>query len=569
MYDSTLQAPSSSRMQAFLEGQAQQPAEAPLTRFTIASLVIFCIFVMIGGRLLWVMVLSQSHSRPSSSPPVSMLKRADIVDRNGAILATNLMTFSLFAHPKHITQPAIIAKKLARIFPDMPEKVLYQKLTTPTSFTWIKRNLTPKQKLLVQYLGEAGLDFQKEQKRIYPHETLMAHVVGYTNVDNQGLSGVERQFESSLKTGEKPLQLSIDLRVQHILREALMTGIEKYGAKKASGIVLDANTSEILGMVSLPDFDPHHSKTSEAIFNANTLGVYEMGSVFKIFTFAMALDYKAVTLQDGFDTAKPLYVGKFRISDLYPKNRWLSIPEIFMYSSNIGTVKTALKVGAERQKKFFEKIGFLKPVKIELGENGVPMAPRGVWKDINVATISYGYGLAISPLHLVNGIATLVNGGVLRQPTLLKKSGPDEYVRVISAATSEKMRRLMHLVVKSGSGHRANASGYLVGGKTGSANKKVEGGTGYVAKGKHRAVFVGAFPITSPKYLVFIMLDEPKNGGAAGGISTGGAVAAPIAREVIEKAAPLLDVLPVDESSPAIQSAMKIPGFKEGTRALQ
>ena len=297
MYDSTLQAPSSSRMQAFLEGQAQQPAEAPLTRFTIASLVIFCIFVMIGGRLLWVMVLSQSHSRPSSSAPVSMLKRADIVDRNGAILATNLMTFSLFAHPKHITQPAIIAKKLARIFPDMPEKVLYQKLTTPTSFTWIKRNLTPKQKLLVQYLGEAGLDFQKEQKRIYPHETLMAHVVGYTNVDNQGLSGVERQFESSLKTGEKPLQLSIDLRVQHILREALMTGIEKYGAKKASGIVLDANTSEILGMVSLPDFDPHHSKTSEAIFNANTLGVYEMGSVFKIFTFAMALDYKAVTFK--------------------------------------------------------------------------------------------------------------------------------------------------------------------------------------------------------------------------------------------------------------------------------
>lgn len=569
MYEDTLQAPPS-RMRAFLAGQqTTQGAEAPLTRFTVAAILIFCVFLAIGVRLLWVMVLSHPTSRlPVSSEPL-LLKRSDIVDRNGAILATNLITFSLFANPKHITDPHTVARKLAHIFPDMSEKILHQKLTSHSPFVWIKRNLTPKQKLSVQYLGQVGLDFQKEQKRIYPHETLMAHVVGYTSVDNQGLSGVERQFESSLKTGEKPLQLSIDLRVQHILREALVSGIEKYGAKKASGIVLDANTSEIVGMVSLPDFDPHHSKTSEAIFNTNTLGVYEMGSVFKIFTFAMALDYKAVSLQDGFDTARPFHIGKFRISDLYPKNRWLSIPEIFMYSSNIGTVKTALKVGAERQKKFFEKIGFLKPLKIELGENGVPMAPRGAWKDINVATISYGYGLAISPLHLINGIATLVNGGVLRQPTLLKKSGPDNYVRVISAATSEKMRRLMHLVVKSGSGHRANASGYLVGGKTGSANKKVEGGTGYVAKGKHRAVFVGAFPITAPKYLVFIMLDEPKNGGAAGGISTGGAVAAPIAREVIEKAAPLLDVFPVDESSPAIQSAMKIQGWRGGERAIQ
>ncbi|HCI49143.1 MAG: hypothetical protein A2621_02215 [Alphaproteobacteria bacterium RIFCSPHIGHO2_01_FULL_41_14] len=569
MYDQALQTPPS-RMRAFLDGQQNQKgAEAPLTRFTVAAILVFCVFLAIGIRLLWVMVLSQPHSR-ASTPELPLLKRSDIVDRNGTILATNLITFSLFANPKHISDPQLVAKKLTKIFPEMSEKSLSQKLTSQSPFVWIKRNLTPKQKLMVQYLGQVGLDFQKEQKRIYPHETLTAHVVGYTNVDNKGLTGVERHFESSLKTGDKPLQLSIDLRVQHILREALVNGAEKYGAKKASGIVLDANTSEILGMVSLPDFDPHHSKTSEAIFNTNTLGVYEMGSVFKIFTFAMALDYKVVSLQDGFDTSKPFHVGKFRISDLYPKNRWLSIPEIFMYSSNIGTVRTALKVGAKRQKEFFEKIGFLKPLKIELGENGVPMAPRGEWKDINMATISYGYGLAISPLHLTNGIATLVNGGVLRNPTLLKKEGADTYTRIISAATSEKMRRLMHLVVKSGSGQKANAVGYMVGGKTGSANKKVEGGKGYVAKGKHRAIFVGAFPITSPRYLVFIMLDEPKNGGAAGGISTGGAVAAPIAKEVIEKAASLLEVMPVDETSPAIQSAMRIQQEGRGaTRAIQ
>ena len=566
MYDAL--PPQPSRMRAFLEGQKDHKgAQAPLTRFTIAAILIFSIFFIIGLRLLWVMVLSQPHSRHSTSQEVSLIKRSDIIDRNGSVLATNLITFSLFANPKNISEPQVVARKLTKIFPDVDEKEFYKKLTSRSPFVWLKRNLTPKQKLLVQYLGQVGLDFQKEQKRIYPHETLMAHVVGYTNVDNQGLSGIERQFESSLKTGGEPIQLSLDIRVQHILREALMTGVQNYGAKKASGIVLDANTSEILAMVSLPDFDPHHSKTSEAIFNTNTLGVYEMGSIFKIFTTAMALDYKVVTLQDGFDTARPFYIGKFRISDLYAKNRWLSVPEIFMYSSNIGTVKMALKVGATRQKQFFEKLGFLKPMKIELGENGVPMAPRE-WKDINVATISYGYGMAISPIHMINGVAALVNGGVLRQPTLLKKSGVDSYTRVISAATSEKLRRLMHLVVKSGSGYRGNASGYMVGGKTGSANKKVEGGKGYVAKGKHRSSFIGAFPITNPKYLVFIMLDEPQN-SKVGGIATGGAVAAPIAKEVIEKSAPLLGVLPVDESSPALQSAMRVPGLKGGQRAIQ
>lgn len=557
-----------SRMRDFLEGKKNNKgANAPLTRFTTASILIFLIFLIIGLRLLWIMVLSQSHTRTPSSPALTQLvKRADIIDRNGSILATNLITFSLFANPKHISNPQDLSRKLVRIFPDLSENDLYKKLTARSPFVWIKRNLTPKQKLMVQYLGQVGLDFQKEQKRIYPHETLMAHVVGYTNVDNQGLSGIERHFDTQLKGNNTPLQLSIDLRVQHILREALLSGMEKHSAKKGSGIVMDVNTSEIIGMVSLPDFDPHHPKTSEAIFNTNTLGVYEMGSLFKIFTFAMALDYKTVSLQDGFDTSRPLYIGKFRVKDFHAKNRWLSIPEIFMYSSNIGTVKMALKVGAERQKKFFEKIGFLKPLKIEVGENGIPMAPRGTWKDIQVATISYGYGLAISPIHLANGIAALVNGGVLRQPTLLKKSGPDEYTRIISAATSEKLRRLMHLVVKEGSGHRGNAAGYLVGGKTGSANKKDDDGKGYVAHGKHRSSFIGAFPITNPKYLVFIMLDEPKNSREVG-VATGGAVSAPIAKEVIEKSAPLLGVLPVDESGSRLQSAMNIT--RGASRAIQ
>ncbi|MDC0349344.1 penicillin-binding protein 2 [Alphaproteobacteria bacterium] len=556
-----------SRMRAFLEEQRDQKgAEAPLTRFTIIALLLFLCFCFIGARLFWIMALSQTKTH-TSTPLASPLKRGDILDRNGIILATNLITFSLFANPKNISDPRLIAKKLSSIFPELSEKKIYQKLSSPSPFVWIKRNLTPKQKLSVQYLGQDGLDFQKEQKRVYPHEKLMAHVVGYTNVDNQGLSGIERQFETALKTTEAPVTLSIDVRVQHILREALIKGMREFSAKKASGIIMDAKTSEILGMVSLPDFDPHRPKTSEAIFNTNTLGVYEMGSIFKIFTFAMGLDHRLISLRQGFDASKPIRFGRFTIRDFHAKNRWLSVPEIFMYSSNIGTVKIALKVGADRQKKFFEKLGFLKPLKTELGENGIPMAPRN-WKDINVATISYGYGMAISPLQLVSGVATMVNGGVLRAPTFLKKEkGKDSYTRIISAATSEKIRRLMHLVVKNGSGKRSDAQGYIVGGKTGSANKKIEGSKGYAKKNKHRSIFMGAFPMTDPRYLVFIMLDEPKGTKKTWGLSTGGITSAPIAKEVIEKAAPILGVMPVDESSPRIRSAMRIN--TRGPHAIQ
>ncbi len=246
------------------------------------------------------------------------------------------------------------------------------------------------------------------------------------------------------------------------------------------------------------------------------------------------------------------------IKDYYAKNRWLSVPEIFMYSSNIGTVRIALKFGVERQKAFFEKLGFLKPLKIEIGENGTPMAPHD-WKDINLATISYGYGMAISPIQLLNGVSVMVNGGVLRQPTLLKKGNEkDNYTRVISAGTSEKMRRLMHLLVKYGSGHRSHAQGYLVGGKTGSANKRKKGGVGYVSKNKHRSIFTGAFPIIKPRYILFIMLDEPQKSKKTGAASTGGIAAAPVAKEVIEKSAPLLHIIPVDEKELKIQSAFNM-----------
>lgn len=548
-----------SRMRAFLEAQNRKGAEAPLTRFTLVSVLLFFLFSLIGVRLFWVMVLHPyTHTSRKLGLPQRTIHRADIVDRNGEILATNLMTYSLFAKPSLISNPKALAEKLSHILHPLSADVLYEKLTSPGRFIWLKRNLTPQQKLKVQYLGETGLDFENEPKRVYPHNTLMAHVVGFTDIDNKGLSGIERSFDGPLSQTDTPLALSLDVRIQHILREALLSGMQEFSAKRASGILMDAQTSEIMGMVSLPDFDPHNPRKSEANFNTNTLGIYEMGSVFKIFTFATAFDCGLIKMDDVFDASKPIKFGRFFIKDFHAKNRWLSVPEIFMYSSNIGTVRIALKFGVERQKAFFEKLGFLSPLLLEVGENGQPQYPSD-WREINLATISYGYGMAISPIQLLNGVSAVVNGGFLRTPTLLKRLTPPPGKRVITAATSQKMRHLMHLLVKQGSGYRSDAQGYLVGGKTGSANKRKKGGVGYVTKNKHRSVFVGAFPITSPRYILFIMLDEPQKSKKTGLVTTGGVASAPIAREVIEKAAPLLSVIPVDESDLKLQSALNMP----------
>ncbi len=564
MYQAAILPNSSSRLQAFLQ-KRQQPSENPMPRFTLVVVLFMAAFAAIGFRLFWVMVLSHNAHNTDNKGVYSLLERADIVDRNGEVIATNLITFSLYARPHQLIDGEKAAEKLSKLFPDLNKQVLQKKLSSKKPFVWLKRNLTPRQQERINALGLVGIHFQKEQKRIYPHEKLMAHVVGYTNVDGVGLSGIERKFQDVLQEKKDPLRLSLDLRVQHIVRDALIKGMQEFRAKKASGMVMDVNTGEMIAMVSLPDFDPHKPSNNDAIFNTNTLGIYEMGSIFKIFAFAMALDSKKVTLEQGFDASQPMSFGKFTIKDYQGKNRWLSVPEVFMYSSNIGTVKMAMKVGTEGQKKFFDKLGFLKPLKTEIGENGVPMAPRE-WHDINTATISYGYGMAVSPLQVLNGVAAMVNGGILRSPTLLLNNNKNkEETRVISEATSEKLRRLLHLTVKYGSGTKGNAPGYLVGGKTGSANKKDDHSNKYVAKDKHRSIFVAAFPMHDPKYISFVMLDEPHGTAKTCGFSTGGWTSGPITKEIIEKAAPLLGVLPVDESSPKIQAAMRLNISPEGS----
>ncbi len=553
---------SSGRIQSLLREQALNADHKPWGRIGFALAIIVVIFLTIISRLGWLMLKDHSFHPLRQSSLTNPTNRANIIDRNGEILATNLITFSMFANGKIILDPQDAAKKLAQLFPDLQEKGLYEKFKSKKSFIWLKRNLTPAQQQAVNALGLVGIEFKKEQKRIYPHGHTTSHILGYTNIDNKGLAGIERAYNEGLTQQPTPLQLSLDLRIQHILHDELKASISEFHAKRGNGIIMNIHTGEILAMASLPDFDPHNlNPKKDDIFNANTLGVYEVGSIFKVFTFAMALDAKKISLSERFDASRPLMIGKHTIKDYKAQNRWLSAPEVFIYSSNIGTVKMALKMGPQAQRNFFDRLGFLKPLKTELKENAIPMAPRQ-WKEINAVTISYGYGLAISPLHLISGLASMVNGGLLVSPTLFVNGNKDKTPsRIISPSTSQAIGRLMHLVVKQGSGKLADAVGYVVGGKTGSANKQSAPGQGYVAKNKHRASFVFVFPMHNPQYMGLLTLDEPQGNETTGWNSTGGWVAAPTARKIIEKIAPLLNVAPVDETTPQIQMAMHLPSY--------
>ncbi|WP_339853710.1 penicillin-binding protein 2 [uncultured Nisaea sp.] len=556
-----------------LEGNGKQALEQGRTRLLIAGSVFALAFSVIAARVIDVSVFERAEEPRLAEERGTLTHktgRADIVDRNGMLLATTLNVPSLYADPKYIMDPAESAAKLRTVLPELDHTDLVAKFSDNKRFTWIKRNLTPRQQYAVNKLGIPGLYFQNESKRIYPQGRLTAHIVGRAGFDDVGLSGIEKSFDSMLRDGSDPLRLSIDVRIQHILREELKTQIDAFDGIGAAGIVMDVNSSEIVAMVSLPDFDPNRRDkiSSDAVFNRATLGVYEMGSTFKIFNTAMALDYGTTTLHNGYDASKPIRVARFTINDDHAKNRWLSVPEIFMYSSNIGSVKMAMDVGGERQQAFMKKLGFLDSSAIELPERGHPLVPNP-WRPINTMTISFGHGIAVSPIQLANGVSSIVNGGVRHPATLLRRDSTELLVgeRVISEKTSHAMRRLLRLVVEKGTGRNANAKGYLVGGKTGTAEKPGRGG-GY----RHKALlssFVAAFPVNDPRYVVLAMVDEPKGNKSSYGYATGGWVAAPAVKRIVERAAPFLNVTPVDEEAPEIRRALmvKIPPTK-GKKAL-
>jgi len=531
------------------------------TRLLITSALFAAAFAVVAIRLVDVTLLGErSASRlvDRSGSAIHHTSRADIVDRNGVLLATSLKTASLFANPHLILDAREAAARLADVFPDLDEGVTRSRLKEDRQFVWIKRHLTPRQQYEVNRLGIPGLDFQNEESRVYPAGNLASHLLGHTDIDANGQMGIERRFDADLKERQTPLQLSIDTRIQHTLRRELSRSMAEFSAVGAAGIVMDVNNGEVLGMVSLPDFDPNQldAADSEARFNRATLGVYEMGSTFKIFTTAMALDLGKVTLQGGYDATDPIRVSRYVIRDFHAKRRWLSVPEIFIYSSNVGSAKMALHVGPTGQRKFLKELGMLEPSPVELAEVGAPLLPTH-WRDINAMTISFGHGIAVSPIQLVSGVAAMVNGGVLYHPTVIKRPAGRALIgkRVIKPKTSEKIRRLLRLVVAHGTGGKADAPGYLVGGKTGTAEKVV--GRRYKAKALMSS-FVGAFPMNAPRYVVFAMLDEPSGTKETLGYATGGWVAAPVVSRVISRIGPMLGMQPVNEEAPAIRRKMAI-----------
>jgi cell division protein FtsI (penicillin-binding protein 3) len=535
-----------------LDGATKKALEIGRSRLLIGALLFALAFLAIIGRLVDVSLLQDvSEPRLADQAPVApVAERADITDRNGVILATSLATFSLFANPTQVLDADEAAKELAGALPELSAAELKAKLSTDKSFVWLQRNLTPRQQMDVTRLGIPGLYFQAEERRVYPLGALVSHVVGFTDLDNKGLAGVEDSFEDVLAGGRHPVQLSIDVRIQQIMHEELTRGIADFNGIGGAGIVLDAQTGEILAMVSLPDFDPNQAGSAgpDQRFNRATLGVYEMGSTFKVFNTAMALDSGRIQLSDKFDTTKPILIGGHTIHDFEPMGRWLTVPEIFMLSSNIGAARMAAEMGTDSQKSFMAKIGMLRPVSIELPELGRPIFPT-VWRPINTMTIAYGQGLSVSPLHVVSGVAAMVNGGIMRPATLIKR-GPDEVTdgqRVISAKTSNLMRELFRLVVQAGTGKAADAPGYLVGGKTGTAQKTL--GKGYSTNAR-LASFVGAFPINDPRYIVLVMVDEPKPNAHSYGFATGGWVAAPVVSRIVQRMAPLLGMAPIPNDAP-------------------
>jgi cell division protein FtsI (penicillin-binding protein 3) len=535
-----------------LEGAAKAAMARTRSRLSFSIAAFGVVFAILFGRLVEVTMLREGQERKAARIETDVsYYRADIVDRNGEILATDLQAASLYADARVIWDPAETAQALAGVLPAVDAAALTKRLGTRQAFVWIKRNITPRQQEAVRQLGVPGLHFRDEPRRVYPNGRTAAHVLGYVNVDNHGLAGVERGAEDLIlerRNRGGVVELSLDLRVQHALQDELSAAVAAFKARAASGIVMDVNTGEVLALSSLPDFDPNEpgDTAKTALFNNATLGVYEMGSTFKTFSTAIALDTQKVTFASQFDATNPITMGRFTIADYHPENRLLTVPEIFVHSSNIGTAKMALEVGTTTQKAYLAKFGLLTPVASEIKEAGSPMVPKR-WGDLETMTVSYGHGIAITPLHVAMTGSALVNGGKLIKPTMLKREGGAvvPFTRVVSEQTSLQMRELLRMAVTQGTGSKADVKGYPVAGKTGTA-EKVAGG-GYAQK--NLSSFMGVFPARNPLYLVLIVLDEPQGNDATAGYATAGWTAAPTAGKVIERIAPMLNV-PVSPTEP-------------------
>lgn len=514
-------------------------------RALISGLCFLVSFVIIALRLTDVMVIRglPERERGATTAKDDPFFRTDIVDRHGAILATQLITGSVYANPNQLLDPDDAAEKIASVLPDVNLEKLRARLKSGKKFVWIARHISPKEQNDINQLGVPGVYLLKDKKRVYPYGPLVSHVLGFVGLDGEGLGGVERYFDAQLKKQKEPLKLSLDVRVQHIVREELFKSIEKFSAVGGNAMILDRKTGEVISMVSLPDFNPNHTdqENMETAFNRNTLGIYEPGSTFKIYNTAIALETGSSNLTSVFDASAPIQLGRFKITDFKGQNRPMSVEEGFFYSSNIVNAKMALKFGGVIQQEFLRRFGMFNAPQIELAEIASPMVPK-IWREPTIITVSYGYGMAVSPLQLILGVSSVINDGKRVSATLLQTDYAlnNENDRVVSVRTSKEIQRLMRRVVTEGTAKKADVPGYYVIGKTGSAHKKM--GRGYAEKAKI-TTFIGSFS----NYTVLVMLDDAKSLKETHGYSTAGWNAAPTAHEIIARVAPLLRVKPVEQ----------------------
>ncbi len=554
MSEQLTMAPDASRLN--LDGKGKTAVNQAQSRVILTMFVVGFFYVVIVGRLVMLGFTEADAKIATLAPDISITAtRPDIRDRNGEMLATDIVTSSLFAEPRRIVDADEAVEKLVTVLPDLDVKSVYKRLTSNAGFVWLKRELTPLKESEILALGIPGIGFRKETRRFYPNGETASHVVGHVNIDNVGIAGLEKYIDDrGLKQLQKlgfasnadlePVNLSIDLRVQHYVRDELAKAMQRYQAIAAGAIVLDVHTGEVVAMSSLPDYDPNRpvDALKKDRINRISKGLFEMGSTFKAFTTAMALDSGKVTLNSRFDARKPLRIGGHTINDFHAKRKILSVPEVFIYSSNIGTAKMADVVGLEGHREFLHRIGLLSRIPFELPEVAHPVEPKR-WRKIHSVTISYGHGAQTTPLQTAVAGAALINGGKLIQPTLFPRSraqADDLAKRVISEDTSEEMRYLMRLNVEKGSGKRAEVPGFKVGGKTGTAEKVVNGR--YSNKVRFNA-FLSAFPIDDPKYMVLVFIDEPKPEKGKHS-ATAGLNAAPVVSNIVRRAAPVLGVKP-------------------------
>ena len=531
------------------------------------ALCFAAITLRFGQLSLWQPGVEHDQARLEIAEKIA---RPDIVDRNGAVLATDISIPSLYADPRKILDTDEAVELLTATMPEIDARELRQKLSQKRAFVWLKRQIAPRQKELVHNLGIPGIGFRNERLRVYPMGRLAAHVLGFVDVDSRGLAGIEKYldgkgalYKASLaepgKSTAMPAVLSIDTRVQHAVMDEIAKAMETFKAQAGAGIVLDARSGEVVAAVSLPDFNPNHPKEAQDKTRLNRFsgGVFELGSSVKTVTFAMALDEGATDLSQSYDCRTPLAAGGSRIDDYHATRRILTVPEVFTHSSNIGTAKMALDVGIEGHQAFLKKIGFFDRLRTELPEAAEPLHPRR-WGRVSTMTAAFGHGISIQPLQLAAAVAALVNGGMLVEPTFFKRDREAATAvsrRVISEKTSESMRYLMRLNVTEGTATKANAPGYRVGGKTGSAEKVVDG---RYSRDHRLTTFVGAFPMDDPRYVLLVMLDEPQPTKETYGFATAGWNAVPTAGKIVERVGALLGVEPKITPEEAVKLAKQV-----------